>query len=605
MPSFYQKNGYDVQITVGTLLITTALGRQQNGLCDALTINAACGQSRTAVFSFIPPETVVNLNNYEGKAVKILIRTAADGWQQVFTGIVDTPRLDFITRKITLECSDNRQNRVIQMPVGVVSSIGYYSDVVFGTVTDRAEELTKRLETVTADFDFDRFGKYALTSWTPKATADYTLNSSDISREVPPTLDYNSSAKSINTIKMTVNYKYPRLHQQHVLCSWPGYGDFLSGYYNAGRPSFPSKQTIQSAATGSSWKVVGDILFTELWEAQGFNFPGGVLIWQPNKIEQTYAQRQQNMGRLPGTTTNWYKPVTDKNGSPVMDVVSSTITDTSSGLCRGASWLAAKRFSQDITESYTFTIRAPQAIAKYGVIDSNEVVGIDSDYDTSEWDSTSEVSNTSVNFFINKKLNVHKIREAQRVMLNRAKARILSLYRNYVLTVRTKYLKPKLDVWNTLSIAVNETARGHNSYMNAKGKVNTVSHNIDFNTLEAYTVVSIKLSRSSGSASNSAWTIPAPSENSSYIYSTVRGVGLSTYIGEDPDLIAAYPQYYKGWICNGLIDETGNYTRRTQYPEYFVMDYPEIPERIRKPMTFSSTSTFNIAIPNDFLEVSF
>lgn len=616
MTSFYQKNNYDVQITIGTLLLTTLLGKNENGLCDELNISATCGNARTAVFSFIPPENTIDLTLYEGKAVQIMLRTPTDGWQTVFTGIVDTPRINFISRKITLECSDNRQNRIIKLPLGVVSSIGSYSDTVFGVSTDRADELTKRLQTVTADFDFDRFGNYALTSWTPKATADYTLVPSDISREQDPTIDYNASSKSINTINITVNYTYPRLHQQHVNVNWPGYANFISDWFTAGKPSFLSRDTAITAANAGNWRVIGDITFTALWPAQGFSYGGGVIIWQPNTVEQQTVQRQTNNGYLKNTDGSFvldsngqkvksYTPVFDNQNKPVMDVVSSTVTDTSSGLCRGANWVAATRFTQTVTEKYTIKLQAPQVIARYGVIDSAETISIQSPYDDSDWESGKEISNTNQNFYINQKPNANKIMESIGVALNKAAASIKALYRNYTFSFRTKLLKPKIDVWNTLDVTVNEAARGATSSIHAKGKVDSLTHYVNFNTLEAYSTVTLKLSRSEGSATDSTWVIPSPAENPGYIYNTLRSITLQTYIAQDPEFGALNAQFQRGWFCNGAIRDANNNTVRTTYPEYLSFDYPQIPDSIRKEITYTSNSVFNIAIPNDTLIVSF
>ncbi len=101
------------------------------------------------------------------------------------------------------------------------------------------------------------------------------------------------------------------------------------------------------------------------------------------------------------------------------------------------------------------------------------------------------------------------------------------------------------------------------------------------------------------------WTVPAVVENPAYIYNTLRSIVLQTYIAQDPVYTTALAAYQYGWFCNAEIKDNTGLKKRTQYPEFLTLDYPEIPDSLRKELTYTSNSTFNVAIPNDFLEVSF
>ncbi|MCP3674553.1 MAG: hypothetical protein GY829_08830, partial [Gammaproteobacteria bacterium] len=48
---------------------------------------------------------------------------------------------------------------------------------------------------------------------------------------------------------------------------------------------------------------------------------------------------------------------------------------------------AAKRFAQTVTEEFQITVKAPQSISQYGVINWNQDNGIESDYDSNTWES--------------------------------------------------------------------------------------------------------------------------------------------------------------------------------------------------------------------------
>ncbi len=618
MATFFQKNGFDVQISIGTYLIDTTNQGQDNGLCDELTVNMSANQSRTALFSFIPPETTVTLEQFQGKEVHILIRTAASGWVQVFFGYVDTPSLNFIARKITLDCSDQRQNRVIQLPPGIVSTIGRYSEHVFGRSKDDAEELEKRLQTVAGDFDFDSYGNYDLTSWTPKVTPDIVITADEVRYIDNPSVQYTNRVKTINTINMTVNYSYQRLHQQSIAVVWPGFDDFLLDWWNVGKPGFPAKDTIRSAASSGDWRVMGEINLTDLWAAQAFDIgTGGVVIWQPNQVQYEYKGRTTFDGYLKDSTGNFvtvgdparlvpqYKPVLDENGKQIMDVARYTVTDTSSHLCRGASWAAARRFSQTVIEKYSITLKSPQSIEKYGVIDGSEIVDVNDPYNTNDWENSKAISNTNDNFYINKKNNYSDLFTALQVTLNKARRDILNLHRDVTVKFSTTPTpRPEIDLKHTLEVTIDQSAIGSTASIHAKGKVNAISHYINFNTLEGYTEVTLRLSRALGSATSDVWSIPLPTENPSYV-GTPQNIGLLTHIGENPDPdVTPGADKWTGWICNAYV-ATATSVNRTEYPESFIVDYPPIPDILRNEITYNSNTDFDLEIPNDLLEISF
>lgn len=615
MPSaFYTKWGYDVEITVGSYYITTANEAFDYGLTDSLTISAAENTSRTAYFTFIPPTGPIDITAFQGQPVHILIHTST-GIHQVFHGVVDTPKLDFRGRRISLECSDQRSNRIIQLPLGVVSSIGNYSEAVFGKIKDRSEELDKRLQTVAASFDFDSYGNWHLTNWTPKAVADYTITPGMILRNSQPSVNFTARTKTINTYNIAVSYTYQRLHHQTAHFVWSGYQDFLQDWYTQGRPTFPTRDAISGAINNADWRLVSNpnTVFTPIWPAQGFNGPGGVIIWQPNEIKNQYAGRVQNMGYAKdgngdfitvGTFPNAklvpiILPVLDNNGKQIMDLVSTTITDTSSHLCKGASWTSALRFAQTVTEKYNITITAPQSVAKYGVVDAFEQVNITDPYDTSKWEGSKQIHFVSQPFYINQKTNYTNLITAMQAVIKKAKRDMLALHRDVEVSFRTvnMLLLPQIDLQHTVDVTIDESARDQSLSIHAKGKVYSISHNIDFRTLEAYTTITLRLSRSTGSVTESPLLINQVVEDPSYI-GTTRNISLGTHVGINPDpAVTVGADKWTGWIGNKWINGS-----KTNYPEEFRVDYPAIPDNVRDQITYESDTTLLINIPNDPLD---
>lgn len=612
MGVYFDENGYDVKIAIGGMLLTTDLHAKEYGLTGSLNISSVVGQASEATFTFIPPEETVILELLQGQEVSILIRQGQQ-WEQVFFGYVDSPKMDFIGRKITLLCTDNRKNRVIKLPKSVIQTVGSYSEAVFGAAKDQSEELEKRLETVAGDFDFDRYGNYYLTPWQPKEVADFSFPATDISYNENPDLQYTNRDKTINTRNIKITYTYQRLHQQTKNFVWAGFGEFLS-WYNGGRPTFPTKDSVKSAAMGSDWRLSDantPVNFANLWPAGGYS---GV-VWQPNDVTEEKKGRTRLNGYLKDSTGNFvtvgvparlvpdYKPVLDNDGNQIMDVIKTTIRDTSSHLCRAANFRAALRFSQTVTEEWNVQLRAPQAIAQNRVIDSFESYSLSDPYNTGNWEKADVITQVAFNFYYDQVTKRSEQSLALQVALNKARHDILDLHRDVTLGWRFKTLQPRLDLRNTIEVDINQFALGSTAQIVAKGRVYSINHFIDFKTTEAYTNCTLKLSRANGTANDDTWRVPTVIQDPGYIGEPTT-ITLGTWAGLDPETTADSDKW-TGWICNKYVDRPGLTPARTEYPEKFVIDFPAIPDSLRDELTIYGDSLYNMFIPNDLLETSF
>lgn len=618
--TFYQRYGYDVEINIGSLVITTALTRGEYGLCDKLSISRQENTASEAIFSFIPPEDIIDLSYFQGLPVTILERTPTDGWQQVFTGFVDIPSLDFDSRKVTLICTDDRDNRIITMNYDIINQIGYFNETIFGTPKDQSEELSKRLETVTANFDFDRFGNPQLTPWLPKTVADFSFTSADILQLSNPSTNFTSRKKTINAVNLTFKYNYQRLHQQCVNFTWPGYDDFIADWFSVGKPSFPQRSAITSAATSGDWKLVsstGKITFVDLWPAGGYGSGTGTIIWQPNQVIQQTVDATEFIGYLKDSTGNLvtvetsegvvtvpqYAKVLDASGVPVKKVVSTTIIDTSSNLCRGASWTSAIKFSQNITETYYINISASQSVEKFGYINQYNTYSFTDKFDTSIWENSKIIGSHTENFFIDQANNRADLNNALQVAYYKAKHDILKAHRDIEITFKTKTIKPLLDLIHTVSFTVSDP-KSNTSHITTKGKISSIRHDFDFNKEIVNTFVTLAISKAEGESISDNFFIDPPVQNPGYI-GEPQTIVLQTHLGLDPDpQVTPNADKWNGYIGNKEVGGTNITTQRTKYPETFIVDFPAIPDNLREPVEYVTESNLNIAIPNDDLETS-
>lgn len=395
--SFLQRTGYDVDIYINNYLIP------KSELCDMINVQRSEGTASSCRFVMKTATGVQNAEQYVGQKLLINI-TNSTGVHRVFTGFVDNPTYDVIQQKIFFTGTDRRQTQINALNYNLIQPVGSFSIEVFGDPKDQADELEKRLLTIDSSFDFDVFGNPTITEWEPKSSADFILSGSKIYYDNPK-VTYANRTKTTNTVNVTIEYKHQRLHQQLCQVVWGGYNDFLSDWFNKGQPSFPQRSAVTSAASATSWVPLSPINFVAIWPAGGY----GAVQWQPNQITYTYAPQQIFQPLVyfatptsPGTLTwpdgkehSLAVNVLDANGNQIMTETSQTITDTSSALCRGASWAAGKKFAQNVVELYDLRFISPQGVNRYGIVDVHETVTINDPYNSSAWDGDKTVFNTN------------------------------------------------------------------------------------------------------------------------------------------------------------------------------------------------------------------
>ncbi len=604
--TFYSRNGYDVDIFIGGYQIPKAR------ISGNLTIHKAEGQAANASFTIIPTPGVQSPETYQGKPVYINATTSS-GVSRLFTGFCDTPHIDLVENRISFDCTDRRTSQLNNTSPAIVDSIGLYSESVFGLAKDQADELDKRLSTIPYSYDYNNYGIGVLTAWAPKTTADFVLDDADIYYDAPM-VNYTNRTQTLNTINITVNYTFQRLHQQLVNISWPGYNSFCLDYYNVGRASFPTRDMVEGSANGSGWKTLGSITYTDLWAAAGFSCAGITgenvgrsntpIAWNPDQVTYEYAQKMGTELLVSPSTgaaisangispTTVDRPVLDSNGNPTYEISRITVTNTSSGLCRGCHWTAARKFAQNVKQTYTMTLRSPQAITRFGVISTDLRTDIIDSYDATRWEQEPTVYNSATNFFVDQKTNGADLQAALVVSFYKARTDILKAHRDVSVNFR-RGLWPQIGLEHTVQTTADKVA--------CKGKVGSYTHTIDCASGEAQTEVSLLLSRSFGGDTETAYGIAAPTDDTSYIGSPPT-VNLGTHLGMDLNT-ASGAAAWNGYVGNKTLYDRRTGYSRTTYTEAFIVDYPAILPAIRNDRVVSASGTYTIAIPNDSLVIT-
>lgn len=566
-----QRVGWDAYITIAGENVDT------NKIHGNITVERSEGLASLATFTIIPELGVQDVEAYAGKAVTIDVTTPR-GTKRIYTGLIDIPEIDLIQKKITFRCTDRRAELINSQFTTAVSTIGYYSPLVFQDVKDTADELEKRLSTTPQSVDFDAYGAYTITSWYPKATADYTLTDSDIYYS-QPRVELASRASIVNRVNINFQYRYERLHHTERTFSWTSpvasniFLFLTSGY------SLTRKDDIMSAINGAGWPVRGSVSFTAMWPSGWY----GGIAWS------TVSYTAASTVKIDPFTGN---PVLDSDGNEIVETRVTGGTNYNDVYCMGATWVGTYRWAQTITENYSLAIVATQSVTQYGTIAESEQYSLDSGTDGAEWENYkayTDTGNGTGNYYIDKDVNRTDFNNAVATAMQKAKTTILASHRDTKVSA-SRSIWPEIDLKHT--VAINTTP------VTAKGKVFSIYHSLNISTGEAKTDFSISLFKAQGSGSDSSLALPALTENTPN-----PGTGtitLGNHFGQDPTVAAA-----ASW--NGMIGNKINYGTlgRTQYPESFIVDVPAIPEDVRQEKNIYASASYTIAIPNDDLDIEF
>jgi hypothetical protein len=591
--TFYTRNGWEPIVVLGTTRVSNTI------LCDIVTVNKNEGDNSTASFTVILAPNVYNLYQFQGTNVEISYRKN-NIINRLFTGKVDVPALNIFEEKLTLNCVADR--RVLLSSLSSVEPyIGYYSESVLGKSDEVIDRINARLSTIPSSLDFDSFNRYSLTSWTPKATADFSYGSSDVYRREPQ-MSIDSSGQITNKVTINLEYGYQRHHHREAFYSWAhpyNPTDYTTGEGNIcpflqDAPTMPSKELILSAINSAGWPVNPNSLYFGKQFKSGSYYCSGV--WAQWSTVQTTVLN------LPVKDSNG-NAVLDANGNPVLRSVTQQLADYTNTFTMYAQWTASTRFNQNVKEAYTVVIQAPESVTRYGVIPAIESYGYTAVDEYSTWEDyqgyksaptgvTTYTDVVSGSYFFNANQDRSTFNKAYVCALNKAKTTILSSHRQSRITFQRELI-PTIELKHTCAVT--------GKWMRGKGKVERITHYMDCNKegAQAYTEVTLLQYRGQSTVSETA-LVPTSAPSDTNVPTQVGGF-LQTHLGEDPSQPSAIN--WNGYVGNKAITQNlggggVNYTR-TNYQESFIVDTPAVPNELRKDRKLVASATYNVNIPND------
>ena len=545
-------------------------------LSGLVTVEMDEGSARIASFELMPFSGPIDPYDWIGAAVSIDYLTFnSQGAQQtnhrLFTGIVDEPLYDPVTKFTQFQCTDSLQEFFEQKSVEQIGDVlgGYYSEVVFSETDDRWQYAQQRLSTQDANFDFDVFGTGRLTSWAAKAVPDMVFSPLNIVHQSLG-LKLISRRDVINTVNIKFGYRFGRKWQREIGGGWNYPRPFYQ--YLSDQTTLPNRDMVLNALD-SGWDIKS-IAFTKL----------------PPSGQYTNAE---------GGQTTWN--------------ISEELRDY---LVFGTSFTLAKKWLQDVTEDYSIQVTADASIAKHGVIKADEFYALDEEVDE-EFEQVSEAATISSTSRTDSDIETGRsfgytepeaggvsvgdvdtivdpadragLENAFKAAIAEARARILRTHRNNTVVVQD-LLIPTADTDKTASVVTDGVT--------AKGKIKHVKHTLNTQTGEAFSTVELSLYQPNITGQTDDAIVP-PAQIDTTPQVSAAGLNLGTHIGGRTTV-----NYSPDWL--GYI---GNWTSARTfpsewYPSEFRVDIPDIEDAARDAQEFAASSALNVAIPQDILTIN-
>jgi hypothetical protein len=582
--SFYGRNGYEPMLYIGGVRVPT------DEIHDLIEVTYTENDAPQLRFTLIPPTGVQDIRGYRGKVVIYKIREAS-GISHIFSGKINTPDVTILDQKIRFNCSlDIEQTVQNTMGRAELDKVGYYNTEVFSNPETNLQELKDRVSTIPSVINFRKTGVPNVDPIASAASPHYTLTDSDVYRR-DLNLKLGSGQRYINKVNLKVTYSYQRLHHHErtfIAGTEPRTAcEFLLGYYD------PLTRALVSAAVqGSGWALKGDIAYDDIWASGWYtcsaSVSGSTVGWS------TVAVTKQVVDVLDGDGN----PVT-VDGVQQKEVVRTGVTDYTDTLCNGAQWIATTRFTQNIKTEYTLSIEAPQSQSQNGVKEKDLHFNLASSYEAAEWENyNSYTTNTPLpttgtatgGYWIDADTNKTTFDDSVTIMLNKAKSDILKSHREDRVMFK-RSLWTTVDLWHTIKLNCTKLV--------ATGRVYTFTHSINASTGEAYTSVELSMSQSTGSATDSSLSLPATLTSTPVYQQGSVQLGNGHY-GLDPATTSG-SEAWTGHIANKKL--TGG--TKSQHAVSFVVDTPDIGASLRNESVLTSSTSYDVEIPNDALTINF
>ncbi|SEG14431.1 hypothetical protein [Marinobacterium lutimaris] len=321
---------------------------------DSVSVSFNEDQSATAsIFVFRPLDAVINIPSFHAKQIRIETHVdpndpASDVFP-LFTGWIETAQHDRTRRGIAFTCSNLRDERLGDEDAGQLRALtgGVYSNVTQVEDAKGRDYANELMKTVCGSIGYDRAGDRRFYNWgVAGKPVNRTLTGAQVAYADPST-EFQTRSSVINRVTVNIDYRYSLLRSISSEVNVYKERNLVTGQFST---QFGPRDIID-------YKAFRRDLMIE--KAQSFE-PWETLSYSIYPLEKA------------------------GNGGFVFDNL-WPVADT---WCQGFKSSIARRVAQPVTESYKFTITAPQSVDAYGkTIDGTELnYALDTEYDEALWE---------------------------------------------------------------------------------------------------------------------------------------------------------------------------------------------------------------------------
>jgi hypothetical protein len=312
----------------------------------SIEVDAEAGAARTATWSMrldAPPATLLA---WMGQPVAIdFVRVIAGvqvPWRK-FTGKVAMPRWNPFDYTVTFECVDDVRETVAGMSRDAILHLtgGQYSAGAQGEVDDNWDFAQAVMQTVAGDLDAGASGGPRVTPW-HGLPVWRTFVATDLV-EPAPSIELPELANLVNTVNLTYEYRYAVCRERRASIAWSG--SIIGTDAVARGYQFPDLGAVHGAVEGLGWHVIS-------------------YAWAP---AYALVKTTKPAGAPDGADTDWWI------------VTGGGISNYSARL--------GQRHTQTVTETYTLTVHAPDAVAAHGVRARPLRAALSSEWAAEEWET--------------------------------------------------------------------------------------------------------------------------------------------------------------------------------------------------------------------------
>ncbi|MDT4839376.1 hypothetical protein FQZ97_731650 [compost metagenome] len=530
------------------------------------------GSRAVADFSLQFGEDPVNPAAYIGQTVELYYRDWFEGaWREelCFKGWVIRPQFTLQSRRLACECSDRQQELVEALDVSAIDTLvgGQWSADVFEPVEGRShwDYAAERMSTQAASLQCSVEGALQVTPWAAGAAA-YLI---PVGAVLDGTLEWLPVELNdrINVVELSADYRFIRLRERHQPFFWEHpaiegvtiIDGFCLTWGREDNTEVPDIGMVEDASSGAGYQAI----------LAGANW---------GRVPATGS------GSLCDPPFGWTNPYPD--------------------LLLSASWTSAMRWSQRVTEQYTLRVEAPASVEQAGEVISRERIALETESDReAEFEGAEfaehepDATEDALGDWVVDLREEERRASALSCGLAMATASILGAHRGN----RLAFQLPTSD---TLGMRLEHTLHVQDEILGqpvqCRAKVFSIIHEWDFDSGAALTSIQLAVSQGGGTITDPLTLPDIPA--STPPGSPPSEIALATQLGSR-NTSPIYDDELDGFAGNYTVNDLDINPSLEEFPRRFDLTAPEIPEEHRDEYVVSQAKTYELAIPDDLLEL--